>query len=85
MERKGTVRLPGGELIIEWRRADDHVLMTGPVEYEGEFILDDALVRSRDAVNAARTGTTARASARAASTPSIARAASRWSAWRSTT
>jgi diaminopimelate epimerase len=43
MERKGTVRLPGGELIIEWRPGDDHVLMTGPVEYEGAFILDDAL------------------------------------------
>ncbi len=43
MERKGTVRLPGGELIIEWRGSDDHVLMTGPVEYEGAFILDEAL------------------------------------------
>ena len=43
MERRGTVRLPGGDLIIEWRASDDHVLMTGPVEYEGEFILDDAL------------------------------------------
>jgi diaminopimelate epimerase len=43
MERKGTVRLPGGALIIEWRASDDHVLMTGPVEYEGAFILDDAL------------------------------------------
>ena len=43
MERAGTVRLPGGELVIEWRAADDHVLMTGPVEFEGEFILDDAL------------------------------------------
>jgi diaminopimelate epimerase len=43
MERKGTVRLPGGALIIEWRDSDDHVLMTGPVEYEGEFILDEAL------------------------------------------
>ena len=43
MERKGTVRLPGGDLIIEWRDSDDHVLMTGPVEYEGAFILDDAL------------------------------------------
>ncbi|HEX9170977.1 MAG TPA: diaminopimelate epimerase [Roseiarcus sp.] len=42
MERKGTVRLPGGELNIEWRAADDHVLMTGPVEYEGAFVLDDA-------------------------------------------
>jgi diaminopimelate epimerase len=43
MDRKGTVRLPGGDLIIEWRRSDDHVLMTGPVEYEGAFILDEAL------------------------------------------
>ena len=43
MERKGTVRLPGGELVIEWRAADDHVLMTGPVEFEGERVLDDAL------------------------------------------
>ena len=43
MEHKGTVRLPGGDLIIEWRDSDDHVLMTGPVEYEGAFILDEAL------------------------------------------
>lgn len=42
-ERKGTVCLPGGDLIIEWRASDDHVLMTGPVEYEGAFILDEAL------------------------------------------
>jgi diaminopimelate epimerase len=46
MERKGTVRLPGGELIIEWRAADDHVLMTGPVEFEGAFVLDDALLEA---------------------------------------
>ena len=43
MGRKGTVRLPGGDLAVEWRGSDDHVLMTGPVEYEGAFILDDAL------------------------------------------
>ena len=37
--RTVTVALPGGELQIEWRTADDHVLMTGPVafEYEGKF------------------------------------------------
>ncbi|MBN8984453.1 MAG: diaminopimelate epimerase, partial [Rhizobiales bacterium] len=31
--------LPGGELTIEWRERDDHVLMTGPAafEYEGRF------------------------------------------------
>lgn len=28
------VRLPGGDLAIEWRAGDDHVLMTGPVTYE---------------------------------------------------
>jgi diaminopimelate epimerase len=43
MERKGTVRLPGGDLVIEWRAPDDHVLMTGPVEFEGERLLDAAL------------------------------------------
>ena len=34
-----TVTLPGGDLQIEWRERDDHVLMTGPVafEYEGRF------------------------------------------------
>jgi len=33
------VTLPGGELSIEWRESDDHVLMTGPAafEYEGRF------------------------------------------------
>ena len=33
------VTLPGGELTIEWREKDDHVLMTGPAtfEYEGRF------------------------------------------------
>ena len=40
--RKATVRLPGGELAIEWRE-DDHVLMTGPVEYEFEGRFDPAL------------------------------------------
>ena len=38
-DRKVTVTLPGGDLAIEWRERDDHVLMTGPVayEYEGRF------------------------------------------------
>lgn len=34
-ERKVTVTLPGGDLVIEWR-ADDRILMTGPVEVEHE-------------------------------------------------
>jgi diaminopimelate epimerase len=40
------IRLPGGELIIEWRERDDHVLMTGTAtfEYEGRF--DPALFAS---------------------------------------
>jgi len=29
-----TVTLPGGDLRVEWREADGHVLMTGPTEYE---------------------------------------------------
>jgi diaminopimelate epimerase len=33
------IALPGGDLAIEWRERDDHVLMTGPAtsEYEGRF------------------------------------------------
>jgi diaminopimelate epimerase len=40
-ERKVTVTLPGGDLTIEWRASDDHVLMTGPVAFEhnGRFDL----------------------------------------------
>jgi diaminopimelate epimerase len=42
-ERKLTVTLPGGDLGIEWRARDDHVLMTGPVAYEYEGRFDAAL------------------------------------------
>jgi diaminopimelate epimerase len=42
--RKVTVTLPGGDLAIEWRAADDHVLMTGPVEYEHKGRFDAALL-----------------------------------------
>jgi len=42
-ERKVTVTLAGGDLMIEWRERDDHVLMTGPVEYEFEGRFDPAL------------------------------------------
>ena len=41
--RKVTVTLPGGDLSIEWRESDDHVLMTGPVEYEYEGRFDPTL------------------------------------------
>jgi len=32
-----TVTLPGGDLVIDWRKDDDHILMTGPfaLDYEG--------------------------------------------------
>ncbi|SFG99547.1 diaminopimelate epimerase [Methylobacterium gossipiicola] len=40
--RAATVRLPGGDLVIEWR-ADDHVLMTGPVALEWDGTFDPAL------------------------------------------
>jgi diaminopimelate epimerase len=32
--RKMEVQLPGGALAIEWRDNDDHILMTGPAEFE---------------------------------------------------
>lgn len=40
--RRAAVVLPGGELEIEWREADGHVLMTGPVAtaFTGELDLD---------------------------------------------
>ena len=40
MERKVTVTVPGGDLSIEWRESDDHVLMTGPAELEYESRFD---------------------------------------------
>lgn len=45
-DRTVHMTLPGGELTIEWRERDDHVLMTGPAafEYEGRF--DPALFAS---------------------------------------
>ena len=41
--RMVTVTLPGGDLRIEWRERDDHVLMTGPVAYEYSGRFDPAL------------------------------------------
>ena len=47
--RKMTVTLPGGDLAIEWRENDDHVLMTGPVEYEHRGRFDADLLARRGA------------------------------------
>ena len=42
--RHAVVTLPGGDLRIAWREGDDHVLMTGPTEFEFERALDPALL-----------------------------------------
>jgi diaminopimelate epimerase len=49
-ERGVTVTLPGGDLDIEWRESDDHVLMTGPVELEREGTLSPTLFAPEAAV-----------------------------------
>ena len=41
--RKATVSLPGGDLQIEWRERDGHVLMTGPVAFEWDGVLEPGL------------------------------------------
>jgi diaminopimelate epimerase len=40
--RKVRVSLPGGDLLIEWRESDRHILMTGPyaLDYEGTLPAD---------------------------------------------
>lgn len=38
--RTVTVNVPGGPLAIEWRERDDHVIMTGPAEWEFSGALD---------------------------------------------
>jgi diaminopimelate epimerase len=48
-ERNVTISLPGGDLLIEWRADDDHVLMTGPVEFEFEGRFDPAQFAALDA------------------------------------
>jgi len=42
-DRKVKVSLPGGDLMIEWRQKDDHILMAGPVEFEFKGRFDSAL------------------------------------------
>jgi diaminopimelate epimerase len=36
VNRKARVQVDGGDLLIEWRASDNHVIMTGPVELEAE-------------------------------------------------
>ncbi len=47
--RSARIGLPGGALTIEWRAGDDHVLMTGPVEFEREIVLDREMFASAPA------------------------------------
>ena len=49
--RQVTVTLPGGDLAIDWRESDDHVLMTGPTEYEHKGHFDAALFAAADAAS----------------------------------
>jgi len=48
------VTLPGGDLAIEWRAGDDHVLMTGPVEFERKGRFDAALFAAAAGTGAAQ-------------------------------
>ncbi|MBX3549436.1 MAG: diaminopimelate epimerase [Xanthobacteraceae bacterium] len=47
--RKVHLALPGGNLFIEWRESDDHVLMTGPAEFEFEGVLDEKILNTAPA------------------------------------
>ena len=41
--RAARIALPGGDLLIDWRESDGHVMMTGPVELEFEGVFEDAI------------------------------------------
>ncbi len=47
--RKVHLSLPGGDLQIEWRESDDHVLMTGPAAFEFEGVLDSRILNTAPA------------------------------------
>ncbi len=40
-DRKVKIHLPGGDLDLEWRQKDDHIIMSGPWELEGSGELED--------------------------------------------
>jgi len=42
-QRAARITLPGGDLLIDWRQSDGHVMMTGPVELEFEGVFEDAI------------------------------------------
>ena len=43
IDRKVTITLPGGDLHLELRESDGHILMTGPVAYEFDGVLPPRL------------------------------------------
>lgn len=47
--RKVRVTLPGGDLLIEWREGDGHVLMTGPFAFDFVGTLPDGLLTPAEA------------------------------------
>jgi diaminopimelate epimerase len=54
-ERTVRVTLPGGELMIEWRASNDHVLMTGPAQFEFEGRFNAKLFENTGATKAGAT------------------------------
>jgi diaminopimelate epimerase len=46
-ERNITVSLPGGDLSLEWREADNHIYMTGAAALDYEGTLDPALLMGK--------------------------------------
>jgi diaminopimelate epimerase len=42
-DRRATMILDGGELLIDWRESDDHVIMTGPVSIDFTGRLPDGV------------------------------------------
>lgn len=46
-ERNITVSLPGGDLSLEWREADNHIYMTGAAALDYEGTLDPALLTGK--------------------------------------
>jgi len=39
-DRKATIHMDGGDLIIEWRETDGHIIMTGPVSFSFQGTLN---------------------------------------------
>lgn len=39
--RKATVSLDGGDLAVEWREEDNHIIMTGPIAFDGDGTLPE--------------------------------------------